>query len=135
MARYFSFSGNRSRGYHFRDRVPEKEKYLAIATYYSNGPGADRKKAADAYEAVLRIDSMDLTAGNNLASNLSSRRQYARAESLYVMLSRTRPSQISMGNYAGMLVSQGKVAQAESVWHEMERQFPASLTAQEKKAR
>jgi tetratricopeptide (TPR) repeat protein len=118
-----------TRAYQFSERLPEKEKYIAIATYYQTGPGFDRQKAAEAFQQALNIDSTDLTAAVNLANNYRSRRQFARAESLYASVS-SRASQVSLGNYAGVLIGDGKLAQAESVYKELARRFPAAMGGQ-----
>jgi tetratricopeptide (TPR) repeat protein len=120
-----------TRAYQFSDRLPEKEKYLTIATYYQTGPGLDRQKAAEAFQQALSIDSTDLTAAVNLANNYRSRRQFARAESLYASVNASpRTSQVSIANHAGTLLADGKVAQSESVFKELSRRFPAALSAQ-----
>jgi Flp pilus assembly protein TadD len=120
-----------ARAYQFSDRLPEKEKYLAIATYYQTGPGHDRQRAAEAFQQALSIDSTDLTAAVNLANNYRSRRQFARAESLYASVNASpRASQVSIANYAGTLLADGKVSQAESVFKDLSRRFPAVLSGQ-----
>ena len=72
-----------TRALQYSKRLPEKERYLAIGTYYDIGPGHDRRKASEAFQQVLNIDSTDAAAINNLANDLRSLRQFARAESLY----------------------------------------------------
>jgi tetratricopeptide (TPR) repeat protein len=120
-----------SRAYQFRDRLPDKERYLTIATYYSTGPGLNRQKAAEAFQQALNIDTSDMTAAVNLAGQLRGRRQFTRAESLYTAINRSpRASQISMGNHAGTLIADGKAAEAESVYREMAKRFPAARAAQ-----
>ncbi len=47
-----------TRAFQFRDRLPDRERYLATGSYYSS-VGMDNDKAAAAYRAVLAIDSMD----------------------------------------------------------------------------
>jgi Flp pilus assembly protein TadD len=125
-----------SRAFALRNRLPEKERYLAEATYYYTGPEPDRAKAADAFQRVLNIDPNDMTAGVNLANTLRSRRELARAESIYRAInSSSRATQISMSNDAGTLLAQGKVEAAESLYREIARQFPASNSAQTYAAR
>ncbi|HEX4683803.1 MAG TPA: protein kinase [Gemmatimonadaceae bacterium] len=118
-----------SRAYALRDRLPEKEKYLAIATYYSSGPGLDRQKAIEALQQAVALDSTNPLVVNNLAAQLSGLRQYARAESLYHSINVTpRASQQTMQNEMSLLLNQGKVAAAESVSSEMTRRFPNALS-------
>jgi len=119
------------RAYALRDRLPDKEKYLTIATYYMSGPGSDRKKAADAFQQVLSIDTGDMTASVNLANMLRQRRDLVRAESIYRAVNTSiRATQVSMGNHAGTLMAQGKLAESESVYREMSKRFPASRASQ-----
>jgi tRNA A-37 threonylcarbamoyl transferase component Bud32/tetratricopeptide (TPR) repeat protein len=114
-----------SRALEFSKRLPEKERYLAIGTYYDIGPGRDRRKASDAFQQVLNIDSTDAAALNNLANDLRSLRQYARAESLYrVIATSPRVPQVSISNYVATLFVDGKISQAESVYNELQRRFP-----------
>jgi len=120
-----------TRAYQFRDRLTEKERYLAIATYYYMGPGLDRQKAVEAFQQALSVDSSDLTASVNLANTYRSRREFARAESLYAAVNMSsRASQVSMSNHAGTLLSHGKVAESESAYKELARRFPAARGAQ-----
>ena len=120
-----------SRAYQYRDRLPERERYVTIGTYYQSGAGFDRQKAAEAWQQALAIDSTEVAALVNLANNYRSRRQFARAESLYASVNASpRASQISWGNYAGTLLADGKIAAAESAWTEVRRRFPNAQAAQ-----
>jgi eukaryotic-like serine/threonine-protein kinase len=120
-----------TRAYALRDRLPPKEKYLTIATYYSIGPGLDRQKSIEALQQVIAVDSTDPLALNNLAGNLASMRQYARAESLYHSIDITpRASQQSMSSEMSMAILQGNVARGDSIAQEMGKRFPSSLTVQ-----
>ena len=91
--------------------MPEKERYLAIASYYQTGPGFDRAEGRRGVcSRRLSVDTGDMTASVNLANNLRSRRDLARAESIYRAINTSsRVSQLSMGNHAGMLMSESKV--------------------------
>ena len=120
-----------SRAYQYRDRLPERERYVTIATYYQTGSGFDRQKAAEAWQQALAIDSTEVAALVNLANNYRSRRQFARAESLYAAVNASpRASQISWGNYAGTLMADGKLAAADSAYAEVRHRFPNAQTAQ-----
>jgi tetratricopeptide (TPR) repeat protein len=120
-----------SRAYQYRDRLPERERYVTIATYYQTGSGFDRQKAAEAWQQALAIDSTEVAALVNLANNYRSRRQLARAESLYAAVNASpRASQISWGNYAGTLLAEGKLAAADSAFAEVRRRFPNAQNAQ-----
>jgi len=114
-----------TQAFKYRDRLTERERYLAIGTYYQIGPGRDRVKAAAAFEQVIAIDPTDFAAANNLANLLRSRRQLARAETLYrVAAANGRGTQTIFGNLASTLFDQGKLAEAESVAKVMRAQFP-----------
>jgi tRNA A-37 threonylcarbamoyl transferase component Bud32/tetratricopeptide (TPR) repeat protein len=68
--------------YRHRARMTDIERYLTTGSYFSSGPRADRKLSADAYEAILAIDSTNFAAANNLAILTIERREFARAEAL-----------------------------------------------------
>jgi tetratricopeptide (TPR) repeat protein/tRNA A-37 threonylcarbamoyl transferase component Bud32 len=114
-----------TRAYQFRDRLPEKEKYLAIAAYYSPGPGFDRAKAIDAYQQALRVDSTNIVAAHNLAGLYVGQRQFARAESLYHVIN--QPSVATQSSITGEMnvyIAEGKMAQADSLVRILGQRFP-----------
>ncbi|MFN2316878.1 MAG: BTAD domain-containing putative transcriptional regulator [Gemmatimonadales bacterium] len=100
--------------YRHRDRLPEPERYAILGSYFRTGPGHNRLLAAEAYEAGLRIDTARFA--TELGLLYQSRREYARAESLFRW-------QIDRGNhqfmaYAGLtnvLYAQKKREEAELV--------------------
>ena len=119
------------KAYRYRERLSEKERHLAVASYYANGPGRNRERAAEAFEQALAIDPTDVTALIGLANNLRMRRQFTRAESLYkAAATGTRPAQVTLGNLGGTLFNAGKIAEAESVYRDMRERFPNSQAAQ-----
>jgi tRNA A-37 threonylcarbamoyl transferase component Bud32/tetratricopeptide (TPR) repeat protein len=119
-----------TQAFKYSARLPEKERYIAIGSYYQNGPPHDRRKAAEAWQRVLSIDSTEPAALNNLANIYRGLRQFARAESLYRVLSTSpRAAQVSLSNYVGTLFTEGKIAQAESAYSEWRRRFPSSPSA------
>ncbi|MBK5189290.1 MAG: hypothetical protein JJD97_13690, partial [Gemmatimonadaceae bacterium] len=71
------------RAYEHRDRLPELEKQAAIAAYFQF-VDYDATKVIAAYRAMLAIDPDNDIAQNNLSITLSTRGQYAEAESLAV---------------------------------------------------
>jgi len=113
------------KAYKFRDRLTERERLLAEATYYHLGPGRDRRRAIDAYKSVLEIDPTETAAGNNLASIYSGRREFARAESLYKrVIQAGRASQQQYINLVSVLFNEGKIPEAERTLTEMRQRFP-----------
>ena len=114
-----------TRAYQLRERLSEKERYLTIAAYFAGGPGLNRQKAAEAYDRVLAIDPNDVTASLSLAGNLVSRRQYARAESIYTAIVRSpRVNLGSMQSLISVMFNSGRIHQADSVYTELLKRFP-----------
>lgn len=70
-----------TRAFQLRDRLPEKERYLADAFYYYTAD-YQPEKIISAYRAVLQIDPDDPTALNNLAIQLMDQGKPAEAEQL-----------------------------------------------------
>jgi serine/threonine-protein kinase len=116
-------NGALERAYRFRDRLPERERYGAVGYYFRVGPGRDRVQAAEAYELGLRVDTGQFA--NNLGLLYQSRREYARAESLYRWyLVRGRHGRVMYENLSNALFFQGKREEAESVEVQTARRFP-----------
>src|SRR5262245_59936436 len=108
--------------YRHRNRVPENVRHWIEGTYYTSGPKRDRAKAAEAYEAALR--NGDSTVDNNLAILLSSRRQFARAESLYRAREQRAPFRILYSHLAVNQQRQAKFAAADSTIEKASAVFP-----------
>jgi tRNA A-37 threonylcarbamoyl transferase component Bud32/tetratricopeptide (TPR) repeat protein len=70
------------RAFRYRDRLTDRERNLAVGSYYFIGPGRDRQKAAAAYEAILEHDSLDYVALNNYSIILGDRREWDRSEAV-----------------------------------------------------
>ena len=103
--------------YRHRNRTSPRERAMIEATYFSStGPNRDRAKGILAYEEMLRLGD-SARAANNLAIRLTTRRQFARAESLYRVSARLRPDlqRLSLPNLLVPLVWQQKFSEAESV--------------------
>jgi tetratricopeptide (TPR) repeat protein len=82
--------------------------------FFRTGPARDRVRAARAYEKGLLLDTASFA--NNLGLLYLSRRQYARAESLFRWyVERGSNSQVAYANLANALYFQGKREEAESV--------------------
>ena len=61
----------------YADRLPDREKYLALGAYYRNyRSAADRGKALAAYQAAYAADSTSSVAANQLAGIYGERGQY-----------------------------------------------------------
>jgi tetratricopeptide (TPR) repeat protein len=112
------------RAFQFRDRLPEVERLNVVGLYYGWGPGRDRAKAAEAFEA---LSALSPTGYHNLAVQYGSRRQYARSESLYRKNIERSPIQQSYSQWAMTIAVQGRLAEAESLIREMPAVFPGSV--------
>jgi tetratricopeptide (TPR) repeat protein len=110
-----------ARAYAFRERLPEVERLNITGLYYGWGPGRDRAKAAEAFEALSRISG---TGYHNLAVQYSNRREYARAESLYRRNLARNPIFQSHDQLIGVVAAQGKWAEAESLARAIPEAFP-----------
>jgi len=118
-----------AKAYRYRDRLTERERYLATASYFGGGPGHDRRKATAAYEALLARDSFDDVAMNNMGDILSYRREFARAESLYHRaITSGRAGGLEYTNVVRMRIDQGKTTEAESALTALRGAVPASFT-------
>ena len=117
-----------TRAYQLRDRMTERERDAVLAYYYSGSPGFDRAKAIATYERMLaRGDST--VALNNLGLQYMSRREFAKAETLFRASIVSQPAnQTSPGNLIGALASQGKFASAETTMAESRKRFPNATT-------
>src|SRR6185369_7244408 len=102
-----------TQAYRYRERLPAIERDRVVARYYGLGPGRDRAKSISAYESILQHGDSSGVVLVNLAEELRTRREYARAESLNVAGARLTPgSATGLGNATEMLVDQGKISEA-----------------------
>jgi tetratricopeptide (TPR) repeat protein len=115
------------RAYRYSDRLPELERLKTTATYYMSGPHADRTKAIAAYEALIEKD--ETAAGNNIGTMWNSRRDYARAESVYAAdIRKDSGSAISYGNMIEAQISHGKFKEAGAMLAIAVKRFPDNNT-------
>jgi eukaryotic-like serine/threonine-protein kinase len=113
-----------TRAFQLRARLGEDEQAAIAASYYGFGPGRNREKAIAAYEAL--VGRFGYT-NNNLALLVASRREFARADSLYRADIATDSSfQLAYTNLTGALRTEGKLDAADSVITAGRRRFPRS---------
>jgi tetratricopeptide (TPR) repeat protein/tRNA A-37 threonylcarbamoyl transferase component Bud32 len=111
------------RAYRFRDRLPEVERLRTTAVYYMSGPHRDRTKSIQAFEALLKIDPG--ARANNMGTQWTSRREFARAESLHAMDVRNDSGiAIYYDNLVGARLHLGRFKEAEEVLAIGRRRFP-----------
>ena len=117
-----------ARAYALRDRLPDGERASMEAEYYRNGSGHDRAKAIAAYERAMQQSDLR---GNNLAVALNSRREFARAESLFrADMAKDSTFILSHTNLIANLVSQGKLGATDSMMAVAKRRFPRASAVQ-----
>jgi tetratricopeptide (TPR) repeat protein len=102
-----------TRAFEHRDRLPEIERYLATAYYYSN-VDYDRSEVIDAYRSVLESDPNEVTSLNNLAVELNSMREWEEAEALAVRATNISSEHVFFANTLEAQVGQGKYVEAQA---------------------
>ena len=118
------------KAYELRGRLTETEAAAAVGYYYQRGPGGDRAKAVEAYESVVAKGIVDAST-HNLALLLTSRREFARAESLYKRrITAGDAPVVTYGNLVSVLFSQGKIDEADSVRRIADGLFPTAPQSQ-----
>ena len=112
-----------ARAWQFRDRLPEAERVWTTTFYFDGGPGRDRARAATTYEEMLRKG--DTALGVNFGNLLQSRREFARAESVYRGYQRNSP-ETSFGwtNLSWALTNLGRYDEALTTLAEGQERFP-----------
>jgi eukaryotic-like serine/threonine-protein kinase len=102
-----------AQAYRYRARLTERERYLAEAAYFLEGPGHDREQTVNAYHAMLALDPEDRIALNNLANVYITRRQYAAADTLFHRVERIPGSgALARGNLIETELGEGDTAAA-----------------------
>ena len=110
-----------------RARLSEQERNSTVGYYYGSGPGLDRAKAVQAYEANLQAGFNDVPSMLNLGNLYLERREYARAESLYIRANAVGGSRTS---YTMLVVSRvflGNRRGVDSAMTELAGRYPPSF--------
>jgi tetratricopeptide (TPR) repeat protein len=104
-----------TRAYRLSSRMTERERDVVLAYYYSGAPGFDRAKAITTYERMLARG--DSTVGlNNLANEMSGRRDFARADTLFRAAIANNPSNtLAVANLIANLQRQGRWRERDSL--------------------
>lgn len=113
-----------TRAYEHRERLPERERLLAMAAYYNSVTG-EQEKAIAAYERMLDRDPNDAWATNNVAILYGELRDHEREEE-YMERSFAIDSSASTSftNLASVKYGLGKRAEAWDLLQRAQRQFP-----------
>jgi tetratricopeptide (TPR) repeat protein len=114
-----------SRAFALRHRLIERDQGRVVAMYYSSGPGRERKKAIEVYERMLSNGDSG-GALVNLAGLLSSRREFARAETLIRAAERRSHSLVAFENVWFKLRQQGRLAENDSALAVGRVRYPTS---------
>jgi tetratricopeptide (TPR) repeat protein len=113
------------KAYEYRDRLPERERYLTIANYYDDVE-YDLPRVIGAYRALLERRPEDGTALNNLSARLQRRREWAEAEELAVRAIAAGNQWQNYGNAVAAQIAQAKVAEAHATLKQFEERWPGS---------
>jgi tetratricopeptide (TPR) repeat protein/tRNA A-37 threonylcarbamoyl transferase component Bud32 len=114
-----------TKAYAMRDRLPELERALATA-YYFSFVEYDLPKAAGAYRSALAVDPDNLVSLNNLSGILLRQRQWSEAESLAVRATRLGRGTTFVRNAINAQVAQGHFTEARAAFDLAERRMPGS---------
>ena len=108
--------------YRFRGKLSADEQTLIEASYFARGPGRDRARAIAAYERAL---SFDRTLSNNLGAQYATRREFARADSMFrIALATDSTFVLAYRGLAFALVDEGRLDAADSLLRIALRRFP-----------
>ena len=112
-----------SRAYRHRDRLPDRERLLAEASYHMTVT-EQTEKAIDAYRQLIELNPMDDWAQNNLGVIYSKAGDREKALACYERANEIAPDALKLGNVIGEQVWLGRDAEAESTLAEFERFYP-----------
>ena len=113
------------KAYRYRDRLTELERGRLLGDYFTRGPGRDRGRGIEAYEAVLARYPHDGVVINNLANAFETRREFARAETLFARVADADPRvMLYRQNLLGIQVQQRRFTEARRTLDELTRRFP-----------
>jgi eukaryotic-like serine/threonine-protein kinase len=113
--------------YQLRDRLPERERLRAVASYETQVTG-NLRAAADAYRSLLAIDADDAASRNNLALTLRRLRRNEEAEALLAPLPPEQRLPAEWVNLIHAQYDQGRLAEARASLAGMQRHLPEHLS-------
>jgi tetratricopeptide (TPR) repeat protein len=117
-----------TRAFEHRRRLSERERYLAMATYYQIALN-DLEQAITAYESMLALDPEDDYALNNIALVYGALDDTERREEMAERALRAdSTSTITHGTAIDAKVAAGKLDEAESIFGRMADRFEGSST-------
>ena len=123
-----------TRAYQHRERLTEREGYLAAAAYHTSITG-EEERAIQAFEALLELDPDDSWALNNLGVVYDRRREHARAAQAFAHSFEVDSlNPLSIINLAGTMMDLGDLAGADSAVAVAASMFPNDPSVAEKQA-
>jgi eukaryotic-like serine/threonine-protein kinase len=111
------------KAFEHRDRLPEVERYLAIAYFYSD-VDYDPSRLMSAYRSVLERDPENTTALNNLSLALTITRRWAEAETLALRATALGPGWTFYNNALWAEAGQGHWADVQATLDRFARVLP-----------
>lgn len=115
--------GAYTNAYNLRGDLPERERDLAIASYFKNVVG-DLQQAMAAYQRVLQVYRDDETALNNLANIYTAYQRPADAHRLQLRIVKNKPRFAAYSNLFNSYVRLGKLEQADQTHAVAAKLFP-----------
>ena len=113
------------KAYDNMERLSETERYIMLGSYYMSGPKPDDDKAIAALESLLELDSVNVTALNNLASMYHDRMQYEKAADLARRAIVVQPTaSVFFNNRFHNLMHLGKAEEAEATLVQAAQNLP-----------
>ncbi len=101
------------RAYADTARLPEVERWLAVATYWTQGPHPNETKAADAYKKLLSIRPTQAAALNNLALLYANQRQFDSAAALLRRAVASNPAAVT--SYNNLITNEAELGKWSAV--------------------
>lgn len=101
------------RAYADTARLPEVERWLAVATYWTQGPHPNEAKAADAYKSLLAGRPNQYAALNNLALLYANQRKFDSAAALLRRAVAANPAGVT--SYGNLIVNEAELGQWRQV--------------------
>lgn len=115
-----------SKAFEYRNRLTDRERYLAAGSYYAAVTG-EREKAREAYRTLLDLYPDDPIALNNLALEYEWNRDYSAAEQLYRRaIAADSSSLLYYANLSAALFARGLTDSARTTLGRAERKFPGN---------
>ncbi|HLA89943.1 MAG TPA: protein kinase [Gemmatimonadaceae bacterium] len=121
--------------YRLRGRLSERERVFVTGSYYTNTRHRDREKAIAAWEALMAMGDAEAirVASNYLGLEFESRREHARADSMFAAGIRADASgNFPYTNRIIALLNAGRLAEAREAAQVAARRFPALASAQQR---